>query len=421
MNALRRKLVDSRASGPADSPPPLQGYGRQHFAPYLVIPLAVGGLILVAVFWVGLCYRRRVMQRRRGELMVGSPSSHPSVPTYAAYEQHSPSSERWHTLSVGTSRANPLALDQTYRVPPRHDEANCCDDILHRLLQSPRLAGKRIPFQRLRFRATLSSGASGEVWLALYRGQQVAVKQLLQTHEHSAKDVRAFAEEIALTASLSHPHVVAFVGVAWGSVDSLAMVMEYCPMGDLRRFLKESGRLLSWTRDKLRMAVGVAHALRYIHGREPPIIHRDLKSMNILLTETLETRVVDFGVSRACEGGAMSAGVGTPYWIAPEVLEGRRYSQQADIYSFGVVLAELDTCRTPFADVVTAQGEKPKPLQILRWVLDGRLAPTFSEDCPRWIRSVGRQCLQRDPELRPTAAELTQMLRLDARHRIYTL
>ncbi|KAG7384806.1 hypothetical protein PHYPSEUDO_002192 [Phytophthora pseudosyringae] len=167
------------------------------------------------------------------------------------------------------------------------------------------------------------------------------------------------------------------------------MVMEYCPMGDLRKFLADSGRLLTWRRDKVRMAVGIAQALRYIHERDPPIIHRDLKSKNILLTDTLEAKIIDFGVSRSRTDGFMTAGVGTPYWIAPEILEGKRYTEQADIYSFGVVLSKLDTCKMPFSDVVTAEGKKPKPFQILHWVLDGRLSPAFSEECPRRIRSVG--------------------------------
>ncbi|KAE9194838.1 hypothetical protein PF005_g17530 [Phytophthora fragariae] len=352
--------------------------------------------------------------------MVESPSS-VRVAEYEAYELQSPSSERWHTLSFD---AKPLGLAETYRVPPRSDEPKInSTDILSRLWTSPELAGRRLSSRSLRFKATLSSGASGEVWLAVYRGQQVAVKQLLRTNELTLKDVQSFADEILLTARLSHPHIVAFVDVAGSSVDNLVMVMEFCPMGDLRRFLRESGRLLSWSRDKIRMAVGIARALRYNHGRDPPIIHRDLKSMNILLTETLAAKLIDFGVSRTCEDGVgtMTAGVGTHYWIAPEILEGKRYSQQADIYSFGVVLSELDTYRTPFADVVTLEGKKPKPVQILHWVLDGRLSPAFSQRCPHWIRLVGRQCLEHDPDLRPTAAELTLMVSSDARHRIYTL
>ncbi|POM61383.1 TKL/DRK protein kinase, partial [Phytophthora palmivora] len=295
------------------------------------------------------------------------------------------------------------------------------DEILPKLVACPDLVDKRISIQSLHYKVTLSNGASGEVWLGQLNDQQVAVKQLLRTYEHTLKDVDEFVDEIVWTASLSHLHIVSFIGVAWSSLDNVAMVMEYCPMGDLKRFLAESGRLLSWSRDKARMAVGIAQALRYIHERKPPIIHRDLKSTNILLTETLETKISDFGVSRSRKHGFMTAGVGTPYWIAPEILEGKRYTEQADIYSFGVVLSELDTCKMPFSDVLTAEGKKPKPFQILHWVLEGRLTPAFSEDCPRWIRSVGTQCLQHDPGLRPTAAELTQVLWTDVRHRIYTL
>jgi len=376
--------------------------GRTQFNLWLVIPLAVGGLIMAAVVWVALCYRRYRERRRSAEAAVEAscsildlPSSEPDEPMETSFD-----------------------VQETFRVPPRGHEWSA---VLPSLVECPALADKRIPIQSLRFQSTLSSGACGEVWLGLFNGQQVAVKQLLRSTDHTLEEVKAFAEEIALSAGLSHPNVVSFVGVAWSRVDNLAMAMEYCHMGDLRRFLRDTGRLLTWSRDKIRMAVGIAHALRYIHERDPPIIHRDLKSKNVLLTETLEAKIIDFGVSRSRKDGFMTAGIGTPYWIAPEILEGKRYTEQADIYSFGVVLSELDTCKTPYSDVVTAEGKKPKAFQILHWVLDGALSPSFSDDGPRWIRSVGTQCLQHDPDQRPTAAELTQVLWADVRQRIYTL
>uniref|UniRef100_H3H2G0 Protein kinase domain-containing protein n=1 Tax=Phytophthora ramorum TaxID=164328 RepID=H3H2G0_PHYRM len=409
-NALRR--LDPGAA------PPSPQYERPQFNVYLVIPLAIGALIVAAMFWVGLCYRRNRQKPR--DLLVESPSSLQDLSrsgAYESYDERSQRSEGWHTLSIEMN-TNPFGIHETFRVPPRNYEVST---ILPTLLECPELMGKRVPAQSLHFKATLSSGASGEVWLAQFGNQQVAVKQLLRTIEHTLKDVTEFVDEIVLSASLSHPHIVSFIGVAWSSLDNVGMVMEYCPMGDLRRFLAESGRLLSWSRDKIRMTVGITRALQYMHSREPPIIHRALKSKNILLTETLQTKIIDFGVSRSRKDGFMTAGVGTPYWIAPEILEGKRYTEQADIYSFGVVLSELDTCKMPFSDVVTDEGKKPKPFQVLHWVLDGSLSPSFSEECPRWIRSVGMQCLQHDPDLRPTAAELTHMLRADARRRVYTL
>ncbi|KAL3660802.1 hypothetical protein V7S43_014204 [Phytophthora oleae] len=414
-NAFRRELLDSEASESFDSNLE-RGSGRPRFNLWLVLPLTVGFLIIVAIVWIGLCYRRPRNQRSR-ELIVDYPTLDlPRSEPYESYEEKASSSEGWHTLSLDSS-SKPFGIHETYRVQPRID----MDQIVSRLLECTELKGKRIPIQSLHFKSTLSNGASGEVWLAQFKGHHVAVKQLLQTNDHSLKDVKDFADEIVLTASLSHPHIVSVIGVAWSNGDNLAMVMGYYPMGDLQRFLTDSGRLLSWSRDKIRIAVGIAQALRYIHEREPPIIHRDLKSKNILLTDTLEAKLIDFGVSRSRKDGFMTAGIGTPYWIAPEILQGKRYTEQADIYSFGVVLSELDTCKMPFSSVLTAEGKKPKPFQILHWVLDGVLAPAFSDECPRWIRSVGVQCLQHDPALRPTAAELTQVLWMDIRRRVYTL
>jgi mitogen-activated protein kinase kinase kinase 7 len=129
-----------------------------------------------------------------------------------------------------------------------------------------------------------------------------------------------------------------------------------------------------------------------------------------LLTEQLEAKVIDFGVSRGRLDNTMTAGVGTPYWTAPEVLEGRRYTEQADIYSFGVVLSELDTSKIPFHDVVTAEGRKEKPFRILQRVMSGSLRPSFSEDCPPRILRVGAACCQQDPAHRPSAAQLVRML-----------
>ncbi|OWZ17607.1 TKL/DRK protein kinase [Phytophthora megakarya] len=161
-----------------------------------------------------------------------------------------------------------------------------------------------------------------------YNGQKVAVKRLLQTKHQKAQHVQAFAEEIELSASLVHPHIVEFIGVAWNTLNNLVMVVEYLPMGSLQNYLKKKVQLLSWTKDKLRIATGIANALVYLHGRSPPLIHRDLKSSNILLTSGLEPKLIDFGVSRGKIDLTMTGGIGTPYWTAPEVLEGKRYTER---------------------------------------------------------------------------------------------
>jgi mitogen-activated protein kinase kinase kinase 7 len=290
-----------------------------------------------------------------------------------------------------------------------YESAGSCKT-LQILLGSDHLRGKRIPYESLAFQSTLSKGSSGEVWLCEYTGQQLAAKRLLQSKEQKAKSVQAFAAEIELSASLVHPHVVEFVGVAWNTLNNLVMLLEYVPTGSLQDYLHQNADLLSWASEKVRVAVGIAHALEYLHARKTPIIHRDLKSNNVLLTSELEPKLIDFGVSRDCSDLTMTAAVGTPYWTAPEVLEGDRYTEQADVYSFGVVLTELDTGRIPYFDAVTQGGSKMKPVQILQDVVAGTLHPNFAEDCPRRIRRIGLACLAHDPSSRPTVRQLVREL-----------
>ncbi|POM57765.1 TKL/DRK protein Kinase, partial [Phytophthora palmivora] len=176
-----------------------------------------------------------------------------------------------------------------------HYESAGSNSTLQILLGSEYLKGKHLALESIVFEKTISKGASGEVWVCDYNGQKVAVKRLLQTKHQKAQNVQAFAEEIELSASLVHPHIVEFIGVAWNTLNNLVMVLEYLPMGSLQHYLKNNAQVLSWSKDKIRMAIGIADALAYMHDRTPPLIHRDLKSSNILLTSDLKPKLIDFG------------------------------------------------------------------------------------------------------------------------------
>ncbi|EEY57458.1 protein kinase, putative [Phytophthora infestans T30-4] len=245
------------------------------------------------------------------------------------------------------------------------------------LLDSEHLEGKRIPFDSIVFERVISKGASGEVWVCEFNRQKAAVKRLLQRKKQKAESVQKFALEIELTASLIHPNIVQFIGVAWNSLDNLVMVLEYLSTGSLKEFLEEP---------------------------------REFMSSNVLLTDSIEPKIIDFGVSRGLVDLSMTAGVGTPFWTAPEILEGNHYTEKADMYSFGVVLSELDTGQVPYHDAVTEDGTKLKPVQILKEVMSGTMRPSFSDECPPRIRRIGTACLSLDPSSRPTAHELVRQL-----------
>ncbi|KAG6958133.1 hypothetical protein JG687_00009581 [Phytophthora cactorum] len=175
--------------------------------------------------------------------------------------------------------------------------------------------------------------------------------------------------------------------------------------GDLRTLLdsyKKSNHPEGFDREKVTIALHVAHALTYLHSLDPPVIHRDLKSRNILLNEMHEAKLTDFGVSRERLDRTMTAGVGTSLWMAPEVMIGEKYDDKADIFSFGVVLSELDTHTLPYAQ---ARQEQMTDATLLQRVAMGTVTVEFSEAGPKSIADLGYACVSVDPTMRPSAAE----------------
>ncbi|KAK1937101.1 putative serine/threonine-protein kinase drkA [Phytophthora citrophthora] len=393
------------------------------FNKLLLVPIAGGAVFVIALIAISIfcmCKRRRKAQTPTTaspapyQLTVTSPPgchqrNYHYRPTVATSEDLGSSFNPRPSIGMNDSLSSATSL----QFPQRLSHEYGSNSTLKLLLTSGVLAGKRIPLDELKLEKVMSKGASGEVWMCQYGGQQVAVKRLLHAKSNKADEVQEFAEEIELNASLNHPNIGRFIGVSWSSLNNLSMVVEYFPLGDLQHYLKAHGDLLSWAREKIHMAVGVARALEYLHTRRTPIIHRDLKSRNVLLTRQLEPKVIDFGVSKGRLDLTMTAGVGTPYWTAPEVMEGKRYTEQADIYSFGVLLSEMDTCKIPFHDILTSEGKKEKPFRILQMVMSGHLRPSFSDDCPSRIRRVGVTCCQHDPARRPNASALVKMLKGD--------
>lgn len=251
----------------------------------------------------------------------------------------------------------------------------------------------------------------------------VAIKKL-PTSKQQLSHVRGFIDEIKLTSALKHPNIIRFVGVAWSTPERLAMVMEYLPMGDLQAFLKRNNQTLTWIKAKYSIALGAASAISYLHARRPAsLIHRDIKAKNIVLTEQLQPKLIDFSVSRECCGDmTMTAGVGTPYWAASEVLEGERYTEQADIYSFGICLS--DTGDIPFKDICSSNGSRLSPFQIINLATTKGLKPDITTDCPTMISEIVMECLRSNPTQRPTAAgivaRLTKILSLSSVSQITT-
>lgn len=258
----------------------------------------------------------------------------------------------------------------------------------------------------------LAHGSFGEVFLGVYMHQNVAVKRL-RRDKRTLVAALAFASEIKTMARLDHPKIVRFIGVSWTSLLSIQAVTELMNTGDLKSFLSsKKAKKLTWANSKCQIAFEIADALVYLHSLQPKMVHRDLKSRNVLIDSKAGAKLSDFGLSRYRPVEAtMTACVGTSRWMAPEVILGSHYTEYADIYSFGVVLSELDTCKTPFYDVTSSNGGRMSDLTILQRVSTHELVPTFEDSCPDSILKLARACLSFDPVQRPTATYVSLTLR----------
>ncbi|KAF6254693.1 kinase-like domain-containing protein, partial [Scenedesmus sp. NREL 46B-D3] len=161
-----------------------------------------------------------------------------------------------------------------------------------------------------------------------------------------------FEREIAILASIRHPNVVNFIG-ACHKPGQRCLVTEYCARGSLDQVLHKSGLVLDLLK-RVEFAMDVARGMACLHAQRPVIIHRDLKTANLLVSARFEVKVADFGLSRIKDASHLQvsrAGLeGTIEYCAPEVLRGEPYTERCDVYSFGVVLHELLTRQRPYAD-----------------------------------------------------------------------
>jgi tRNA A-37 threonylcarbamoyl transferase component Bud32 len=279
------------------------------------------------------------------------------------------------------------------------------------LWNDPELLAARIPYEKLHFGELLSRGGFGEVYVGEYHNRRVAIKQLIPDNRKRMAALEDFLKEAALLVPLEHERIVAFVGVAWDSPRDLCIVLEFMPNGDLRNLLAEwrqEGRMMGWADvRKVRIALHVAEALTYLHTLSPKIVHRDLKSKNILLDEQWQAKLSDFGISRTeSTHNTMTTNVGSSLWIAPEVMMGNNYNEKADIFSFGIVLTELDSLQLPYYNALTPDGRKMPDAAVLHLVTMGKLQAEFSSMSRKDMMLLGRACLAMDPMQRPTAGEI---------------
>ncbi|KAL6846945.1 hypothetical protein ACP4OV_022798 [Aristida adscensionis] len=200
----------------------------------------------------------------------------------------------------------------------------------------------------------IGQGSCGTVYHALWYGSDVAVK-VFSKQEYSEEVIQNFRQEVSLMKKLRHPNILLFMG-AVTSPQRLCIVTEFLPRGSLFRLLQRSTTKLD-VRRRVHMALDIARGMNYLHHSSPPIIHRDLKSSNLLVDKNWTVKVADFGLSRLKRETFLTTktGKGTPQWMAPEVLRNEPSDEKSDVYSYGVILWELVTQKIPWENLNSMQ------------------------------------------------------------------
>ncbi|KAL7144327.1 hypothetical protein ABFS83_07G005300 [Erythranthe nasuta] len=248
----------------------------------------------------------------------------------------------------------------------------------------------------------IGQGSCGTVYHALWYGSDVAVK-VFSRQEYSDDVIFSFRQEVSLMKRLRHPNILLFMG-AVTSPERLCIVTEFLPRGSLFRLLQRNTAKLEWRR-RIHMALDIARGMNYLHHNNPPIVHRDLKSSNLLVDKNWTVKVGDFGLSRLKHETYLTTktGKGTPQWMAPEVLRNEPSDEKADIYSYGVILWELVTQKIPW--------ESLNSMQVIGAVgfMNQRLDMPKDVD-PQWA-SIIESCWHSEPQSRPSFQELMEKLK----------
>ena len=249
----------------------------------------------------------------------------------------------------------------------------------------------------------LGQGGFGVVYKGTWRHQPVAVKALTsQGLTDSARE--EFINEVQVMVNLRVPQVVALYGIS--VQPRYQLVMEYCPHGSLFGYL-HSSQPMDWGM-RGRIALEVAQGLAFLHACQPPILHRDLKSQNILLDRNYSAKLADFGLSRLKQESRSSTSsqkdsVGTVAWMAPELFKRRaRYVKGSDMYSYGMILWELSSRSMPWSDAHSNA-------LIIQWVSQGD-REDIPSSTPLPIATLIKACWEADPDKRPSAEEAMKTL-----------
>nr|XP_027110229.1 calmodulin-binding receptor-like cytoplasmic kinase 2 [Coffea arabica] len=269
----------------------------------------------------------------------------------------------------------------------------------------------------------IGEGAFGTVYKGkLWDGFMVAIKRAKMEFFDQRLSAE-FKNEILTLSKIEHLNLVRFLGYLEHGIERI-IIVEYVSNGTLREHLDGTRGDGLETAERLDIATDVAHAITYLHTyTEPPIIHRDIKASNILLTEKYRAKVADFGFARLAAEDPTATHIstqvkGTAGYLDPEYLKTYQLTEKSDVYSFGVLLVEMITGRHPI-DSNKSTDERVTVRWALRKLKDGEVAVVMdprlrrnpaSNQAVEKVLKLARQCLDPSRRARPSMKRCAEVL-----------
>lgn len=379
------------------------------------------------------------IKRQHSGLLAQSPPNYGCFPDYLAPPGNghiSNPSSAGSSPTMQQGRPNVSALVRPNVLPPTVLQMPVSGQILPPMQQSPqfiapwstfplnvrttaaspswKLKKKRVRkdvlrFEEIEFGPMIGQGSFGKVYKAKLWGMEVAVKTLrTKGLFEDAKELKGFKKEVRIMRNLRHPNILEFLGVCLEPC-KMCIVTEFLAKGsveDLLEKMEKSGKRFS-TKRIVAMALDICRGLNWLHHKG--IIHRDLKTGNLLIDKHGKIKLGDFGLSHVKKTHMNNTGFygacGTACYMAPEVLKKNSYDVMADVFSFGICLCELVTGRYPYEN-------EPESTRTFEDAIVMGLRPPIPDDCHPKLRSLIVSCWAEAPEDRPDVDTVMTQLQM---------
>jgi serine/threonine protein kinase len=372
-----------------------------------------------------------------GDIVAFGGGTSDGFTTSAVVDVYNVSSDNWYTATLSQPRAALVAISSTNEIFfaggfRNNDQLDTVDSFelsneMHSRATSssplvPFLPYKQnlfvpasneqtfaIAFSELKFDGTIGDCAFGVWFEGSYRENKVMVKKysipnFLSSKEEISGLLCQFHHEFEILHSLEHPNIVKYVGYC-EVLPNLCIVTEHCNGGTLFDWLHVKKVKLS-LQQQFEIALGIAEGMKYLHSQNPKIVHRDLKSANILLHDNVPKI---FGFDLSCTKGtkSLSTRVGTPCWMAPEVVNDENYTEKIDVWSFGMVLYEITTNKIPYD-----YCQENVLFLFLEIGISAKTPPIPQENCIHPVLlTLMKKCWAWNPEQRPSFDDIVYVLK----------